>query len=203
MRSIPLHQAQDRLAQQHGFSNLALLTKHTPTREAIKSQLAGQPDSRVRYYFHGDQKEDNANLYYCAQCDFSFTLDHFATEHGPKTIERYIRELETADSLPASWHRRYRRPTNAVNALDDEVRKFRAEAALREASRSAFHRWIVKQVGRRDWVGDLAQDIKGDKDFPIGETSLDELVAYLKSERAVDEALTALKQAYAEFSALG
>lgn len=58
------------------------------------------------------------------------------------------------------------------------------------------------QVDRRDWVGDLAQDIKGDKDFPVEETRLAELIAYLKSENAVDEALTALRQAHAEFLAL-
>ncbi|KIP12933.1 MULTISPECIES: YozE family protein [Burkholderia] len=200
--TIPLHQAQDRLAQQHGFQNWALLTKHTPTRKAVEPQLTGQPDSRQRYYFHGDQKENDANLFYCAQCDIFFPLDHFATEHGPKTVERYIRQLETADSLSMSWHRSYRRPANAVNALDEEVQRFRAEAALREASRSAFHRWIVMQVDRRDWVGDLAQDIKGDKDFPVEETRLAELIAYLKSENAVDEALTALRQAHAEFLAL-
>lgn len=46
--AIPLHQAQDRLAQQHGFSNWALLTKHTAARESIEPKPAGQPNSRVR-----------------------------------------------------------------------------------------------------------------------------------------------------------
>ncbi|QYD69269.1 hypothetical protein KZJ38_02475 [Paraburkholderia edwinii] len=201
--AIPLHQAQDHLARQHGFSNWALLTKHTPAHPAIKPKLTVQADSRRRYYFHGDRNEDDVSRYYCAQCDLFRPLDHFAIEHGPRTVERYIRELESLDSRPTSWHRSFHRPMNAVNALNEEARNFQAAAALREASRSAFHRWIVMQVDRGDWVGDLARDIKHDKDFPVEETRLDELVAHLKSERAVDEALTALRQAYGEFSALG
>lgn len=200
--TIPLHQAQDRLAQQHGFSNWALLTKHTPTREVIKPQPSGQPDSRIRYYFHGDQKEDDANLYYCAHCDLSFPVDHFATEHGPTTVERYIRQLGQVDSRPASWHSTYRRPANAVNALNEEVRRFRAEAALREASRSAFHGWLVTQADRGDRVGDIAHDIKRDEDFPVAETRLGELIAYLENKTGDDVVLNALRRAHAEFSTL-
>lgn len=200
--AIPLHQAQDRLAQQHGFSNWALLPKHTAARESIEPKPEGQPNSRVRYYFHGDQKEDDANLYHCAQCDWSFPLDHFANEHGRSAVERYIYQLERADSLPASWHIRYRRPPNAVNALDDEVRRFRAAAALREASRSAFHRWLVTQANRGDPVGDIAYDIKGDESFPVAETRLAELIAYVKRKTRDDAVLSAFRRAHAEFSSL-
>jgi uncharacterized protein YozE (UPF0346 family) len=200
--AIPLNQAQDRLAQQHGFSNWALLKKHTPNREPTKPQPSGQADSRVRYYFHGDQKEEDANLYYCAHCDLSFLLEHFAAEHGPTTVERYIRQLETADAGPAEWHRSYRRPANAVNALDEEVRRFRAEAALREASRSPFHQWLVAQADRRDRVGDIAHDIKGDKGFPVAETRFDELIAYLESKTGDDVMLSAFRRAHIEFARL-
>ena len=54
---------------------------------------------------------------------------------------------------------------NAVNALDEEVCWLRADAALREASRSAFHRWHVARAEREDQVCDIAYDIKRDKDF--------------------------------------
>ncbi|HDR8936183.1 YozE family protein [Burkholderia vietnamiensis] len=200
--AIPLHQAQDRLAQQHGFPNWPLLMKQTPAREAIKPQPSGQPDSRVRYYFHGDQKEDDANLYYCAQCDLSFPLDHFATEHGSTTVARYIRQLETADEVPAAWHRRYRRPPNPVNVLDEEVRRLCAAAALREASRSAFHRWLVTQADRGDRVGDIAYDIMRDEDFPVAETRLGELIVYVESKTGDDVILNAFRRAHAEFSTL-
>lgn len=199
--AIPLHQAQDRLAQQHGFSNWALLIRHTPTQEATKARPASRSDSRRRYYFHGDQIEDNTGLYFCALCDLSFPLEHVTTEHGTRSVERYLRELNNVDSLPTEWHRLYHRPPHPVNALDEAVQGVQAEAARREASRSEFHRWIVTQVSRQDWVGGLAQDIKGDKGFPVEETSLGELIDYLKRKSAVKEALTALRQAYAEFSA--
>ncbi|KVE73688.1 YozE family protein [Burkholderia vietnamiensis] len=121
-------------------------------------------------------------------------MEHFAGEHGP-TVERYIYQLEHADSLPASWHRLYRRPPNSVNALDEEVRRFRAAAALREASRRAFHRWLVTQVNRGDPVGDIAYDIKGDEDFPIAETRLAELIAYVESKTGDDVLLSAFRRA--------
>lgn len=57
------------------------------------------------------------------------------------------------------------------------------------------------QTGRNDWMGDLAQDIKFDKDFPVAETSLDALLRYMAGEGAVDAALAAMRDAYAEFSA--
>ncbi|MFM0521626.1 YozE family protein [Caballeronia jiangsuensis] len=200
--AIPLNEAQDRLAQQHGFSNWALLKKHTPNREPILPQPSVQADSRVRYYFHGDQKEEDANLYYCVHCDLSFLLGHFAAEHGPTTVERYIRQLETADARPTGWHRTHRRPANAVNALDEEVRRFRAEAALREASRSAFHRWLVAQADRGDQVGDIAHDIKRDTGFPVAETRFDELIAYLESKTGHHVILSAFRRAHVEFALL-
>ncbi|MHA6898682.1 hypothetical protein [Ralstonia pseudosolanacearum] len=52
-----------------------------------------------------------------------------------------------------------------MNALDEEVRWLRADGALQEASRSAFHRWHVARADREDQVGDIAHDIKRDKDF--------------------------------------
>lgn len=153
-------------------------------------------------YFHGDQKEDDANLYHCAQCDWSFPLDHLANEHGPTTVERYIRQLETADTRPAVWHRTYRRPANAVNALDEDVRRVRTEAALREASRSAFHRWLVEQADRGDRVGDIAYDIKRDKGFPVAETRFDQLFAYLEGKTGDDVMLSAFRRAHVEFARL-
>jgi uncharacterized protein YozE (UPF0346 family) len=57
----------------------------------------------------------------------------------------------------------------------------------------------VTQTERKDRIGDLAGDIKGDKTFPVAETSLAELVAYLEREGAVEEALSAMRAAYAEF----
>ncbi|WP_275718660.1 YozE family protein [Ralstonia solanacearum] len=82
-----------------------------------------------------------------------------------------------------------------MNALDEEVRWLRADAALREASRSAFHRWHVAQADREDQVGDIAHDIKRDKDFSVAETRLDELIAYLEGETGDDVMLSAFRRA--------
>ncbi|WP_264159750.1 sterile alpha motif-like domain-containing protein [Burkholderia vietnamiensis] len=66
---------------------------------------------------------------------------------------------------------------------------------MREASRSAFHRWLVTQVNRGDPVGDIAYDIKGDEDFPIAETRLAELIAYVESKTGDDVLLSAFRRA--------
>ena len=37
----------------------------------------------TRYYLHGDQKEEDGTLYYCARCDLSFPQGHFFTKNHP------------------------------------------------------------------------------------------------------------------------
>lgn len=37
---------------------------------------------RVRYYFHGDQCEDDPGFYYCALCDVFWRVEHFVEREG-------------------------------------------------------------------------------------------------------------------------
>jgi hypothetical protein len=60
----------------------------------------------------------------------------------------------------------------------------------------------VTQANRRDPVGDIAYDIKGDESFPVEETRLAELIAYVKSKTRDDAVLSAFRRAHAEFSSL-
>ncbi|MCA8070040.1 sterile alpha motif-like domain-containing protein [Burkholderia vietnamiensis] len=53
----------------------------------------------------------------------------------------------------------------------------------------------MTQVNRGDPVGDIAYDIKGDEDFPIAETRLAELIAYVESKTGDDVLLSAFRRA--------
>ncbi|WP_081936017.1 YozE family protein [Burkholderia sp. 9120] len=201
---IPLHEAQSRVAIQQGFRNWSLLAKSVTRGPAPKVRVVDTAsdlglDTRKRYYLHGDQTEHDPALYYCAQCDAFSPAEHFDAVHGPKTVERYLDNLRYWNS-PERSQGDWRRPADAVNALDELMRTYLSAEAEREKSRSRFHRWIVTQTERKDWIGDLAGDIKGDKTFPVAETSLAKLVAYLEREGAVEGALSAMRAAYAEFS---
>lgn len=60
----------------------------------------------------------------------------------------------------------------------------------------------MAQADRGDQVGDIADDIRRDKDFPVAETRFDELIAYLESKTGDDVMLGALSRAHVEFARL-
>lgn len=64
-----------------------------------------------------------------------------------------------------------------------------------------FIQWLKKQDKRKDPVGDLAGDIKADRDFPNCNNCRD-LRQYLVSVNACDGAMKALDKAYIEFCKL-
>ncbi|MDO3510588.1 YozE family protein [Ralstonia pseudosolanacearum] len=203
-KSIPLHQAQDSIAAERGFKNWSLLAKDVaaPVRGSQPVLASSFVDPRRRYHLHGDQEEGDSSRYYCAMCDVFFSAEHFEREHDKtKSVERYLQGVRTWASRSAADPHKWHRPKDAFNLFSAALKDYNAAQAAREASRSAFHRWIVMQTGRNDWMGDLAQDIKFDKDFPVAETSLDALLRYMAGEGAVDAALAAMRDAYAEFSA--
>ena len=74
-----------------------------------------------------------------------------------------------------------------------------AEHAAREASRSAFHRWIEQQKGRDDPFGDLATDIMGDKKFPIARGDKAVVQDYIESRATATEVMNAFLEAWSEF----
>ncbi|WP_112184181.1 YozE family protein [Ralstonia sp. GX3-BWBA] len=203
-KSIALHEAQDRVAAERGFKNWSLLARSVaaPVRGTPRGSAPPFVDPSRRYYLHGDQAESDPSNYYCAMCDVFWPAAHFESGHDKmKSVERYLQGMRTWASRSAADPRKWHRPTGAVNLLDTALKDYNAAQAAREASRSAFHRWIVTQTERDDWIGDLAQDIKFDKDFPVAETSLSALIRYMADEGAVESALAAMRDAYAEFSA--
>lgn len=151
---------------------------------------------RDRYYLHGDESADKPGQYFCAQCDLFVGPGHFFSEHPEEeTLSRYLRSL-------AKWQiqdseRRARRPDDASNMLDAPARQ---SAAAKEASRSAFHRWLDVQKGRGDPVGDLAGDVIADQRFPLHASDLSSVRRYMESRFASDRALEALEEAWSEFS---
>jgi hypothetical protein len=156
-------------------------------------------DVRPRHYVHGDQYEADAAKFYCAHCDAMIEGEHFEREHPGRGEERYFQSLEGWQRIAAQKDVRVRRPSDAVNALASAAS---AQRAAREQARSPFHLWITTQVWRDDTVGDLAQDIVSDREFPTSAASLAALNRHLTGKGAHPGAIDALKTAWREFESL-
>ena len=203
--AISHSEALDRIAALNGFKNWSLLAKSAVPaapvlRPAVTTIAKPVPvDTRKRYYLHGDKEEGNPDKYYCARCDIFIEAEHFETHDSKGNNERYLTSLarwtQREQEVPFNWSR----PQNATNILAASA--VAANAAY-EASRSPFHRWIEGQKDRNDPVGDLAADIWGDREFPVAAKTRAEIERYMRMHRAVPEAIKALKQAWAQFSAL-
>lgn len=201
--SIRLHEAQDRIAVAQGFRNWSLLVKRAAPPDVSLAAIESQrPQLRQRYYFHGDRKESDETQFYCVMCDLFQSAEHFdGREHdATQSVERYLRNVSSWAEQRAFWRRKWYRPDNAVNVLATAVRDHEAAQVSREASRSAFHRWVVTQAGRNDRIGDLAVDIQRDKHFPVAEASLAGLLAYLKRVPVQADILASMRAAFKEFS---
>jgi uncharacterized protein YozE (UPF0346 family) len=107
------------------------------------------------------------------------------------SLARWTRHEEDESS-------KMRRPQDATNLLAASA--VAANTAY-EASRSPFHRWIEGQKDRNDPIGDLASDIWGDRKFPVAAKTRAEVQRYMERQGAVPGAVTALKEAWAEFLA--
>lgn len=201
--SIPLSQAQARIAAEQGFKNWSLLAKHSegrpPAPPASPRPVVEAPDLRRRYYLHGDVVEDDSTKCYCARCEFFVEPTHFSTDtfHQDGTDgERYLVSVARWQKLPKSEKTDRRRPDDAPNVL--AAGALAAREAY-EASRSPFHRWLATQKDRDDPVGDLATDALRDKRFPVGANARRELEAYVS--RHGDRVVSAVRRAWREFSA--
>lgn len=64
-----------------------------------------------------------------------------------------------------------------------------------------FYSWLLSQAGRSDPVGDLASDVKRDRESPNDNAEKETWLSHLKNKRACREAIEAFKEAWAEFSA--
>lgn len=159
-------------------------------------RVHGREAKPRRHYVHGDQHESEPSQYYCASCDLFVPAGHFEAEHAGETEERFFASLRTWQRRPARSKISVHRPTTAKNLI---VAAATAHRAAREASRSEFHRWLERQAKRNDPVGDLARDVKGDRQFPFAESSRAILQAYLERSGAVPEAIRTFRDAWREF----
>lgn len=176
--------------------------KHSDLRVTVApyffDRVQGRDAQPRRHYVHGDQHESEPTQYFCASCDLFVPADHFEAEHSGETEERFFASMRAWQRRPARNKINVRRPRTASNLI---VAAATAQRAAREASRSAFHRWLEQQLKRNDAVGDLARDVKGDRKFPIAEGSRGALEAYLERSSAVPEAIRAFREAWREFEA--
>lgn len=176
--------------------------KHSDLRVTVApyffDRVHGRDAQPRRHYVHGDQHESEPAQYFCASCDLFVPADHFEVEHAGETEERFFASMRAWQRRPASSKINVRRPATASNLI---VAAATAQRAAREASRSAFHRWLEQQLKRNDPVGDLARDVKGDRKFPIAEGSRQVLKVYLERSGAAPEAIRAFREAWRECEA--
>lgn len=205
--SITHAEALDHLAHENGFKNWSLLAKQGNRATAlagaaapqgpVPSVVAPKPPRSQRYYLHGDQVEDDPTKFYCAQCDFFEAADHFFSKHPPaETLERCLISTLRWERRPRS-ETAHQRLIGAPNMLEKQARD---AAAVREAVRAPFHRWLEKQKGKDSIVGDIASDVMSDKKFPVGATTYAEVHDYLE-RFASSSAMEALKEAWKKFQA--
>jgi len=67
----------------------------------------------TRYYVHGDQSEEDADLYYCSACDVFFDKIHFEW-HTEENLSRYDASLKTFLAL-VKGGRQWSRPQYPCN----------------------------------------------------------------------------------------
>ena len=62
-----------------------------------------------------------------------------------------------------------------------------------------FYEWLTEQVGRPDWIGDLASDAVGKRDVPRGDADYDTWLDHLQTNNASDGAIEAFNEAWEEY----
>lgn len=148
-----------------------------------------------RYYLHGDEVDSELATYYCAFCDLFVTQKHFSEiSHSATDKDKYDRSVKSWTIIKKESLGRLYRPNNSSNLFSHLPKP-------KKPKTGSFYRWVAKQKDRDDPIGDLSQDIKRDKQFPLETNSLSILTEYLVRNRACDEAIQALAEAYAEFKA--
>lgn len=152
---------------------------------------SGLSTQMTRYYLHGDKSEDDESLYYCAICDAFASRKHFA-HHGNRNRERHDHSRARLRNLRAP----YSRPKNPISLADEWPK-------AASPTRGSFYRWLRKQSDRDDPISDLSSDVARDKSFPSNSQSLSKLERHVALKGGCEVALTALREAFAEFLAKG
>jgi hypothetical protein len=189
-QSLTHYDALNRIAVEHGYRNWSLLAKNsaspppagaaaiTPTSLPFKPPAAAgsqrPKDGRQRYYLHGDQYEEDAARYYCAQCDVFFDAPHFST-HGRHTGERFLERLERWVKRVARSQETWHRPDGAPNLLEADALAARAEY---QAKRQAFSDWLWAQRLEKHRTGLMARGLMTARGLPKTPKSLSQLVRH-------------------------
>lgn len=146
-----------------------------------------------QYYFHGDGIEEKLGQYYCAYCDSFVSEEHFLeTTHSGNDKERYDRSVKSWEVLKENSGGQLQRPSSTSNLFSGLLNSNKQKTG-------DFYRWLVKQQGRDDPIGDLSSDVQRDKKFPIESGSTEEMRSYLIARLACNEAVQALDEAHREF----
>lgn len=78
-------------------------------------------EQKPRHYLHGDQKEDDPELWFCRRCDAFVSELHFAEGHHNKQrltdFEKYLAEKKRLSTFMKNTQGRWRRPANPPNCL--------------------------------------------------------------------------------------
>lgn len=152
---------------------------------------------KTRHYLHGDLVDGRPGVHFCAPCDSFVPVDHFEAAHAEFDHgKRLLNSLERWNRLDESDRNGRYRPDSAENVLYIAAIE---ERDKHEATRSDFHKWLEKQVGRNDPVGTLAEDVMSDDDFPVGIESAIVMERHL--ERHGDHVVEAVRDAWRDFRA--
>lgn len=149
-----------------------------------------------RFYFHGDEQEDQPGQFYCRSCDLFMAAAHFESGAHQDHERRYFDAHRLWDRAVARWKLPQRRPSNASNIV---AARALAERSAQEAGRGDFHRWLELQTGRDDHIGDLAKDVMRDENFPKEATTREAVIAYVQGVATWGGPITAAKDAWREF----
>src|SRR5690606_29705984 len=154
----------------YGVSNWSVLVKHSrPDAPGDASSPTGgppspsQPAGAFRHCLHGDNLVDDPSRCYCARCDHFVPLAHLvpARYHADGRYgERFLSQLGRWSQSTSRHGTQGYRSEGAPNILEEGAR---AAREAREASRSAFHRWLAAQRYRDDPIGDLSGDVMRDE----------------------------------------
>ncbi len=132
---------------------------------------------KTRHYVYGDQDEDNPHNYFCTNCDLFAPAQHFEDEkHISNRVRRYTQSLQRWNNRAQEQRIHFYRPVEVKNIVADKVA---ADVEAEKSARSLFYRWLLRQTNRDDPIGDFANDVERDRQFPRTENSLDLIRSHL------------------------
>ena len=139
---------------------------------------------KPRIYIHGDEVAGNSGSFYCAKCDIFDNMQHFSYHLLEENEDKYASSYKNL-RYRKKLHLRSKVPNNPFSYVD--------------LKKSDYYRWLKRQTGRNDKVGQMANQIISDPNFPSHKSSLISYVKYLKSTMTSKTILYTMESAYQEF----